>query len=144
MNPQSKIQNPKLNNPLQPLPPIQRLGWLIHFRDLRCRRSITTFRARRRYPITCETVRVQQRDRRTRRDGVTEPVIYTGQELFIRIKDNAGTWHRCLPTPANQHPLIHDFTFLIDHFDIPEVHDVATLNQKQFAANKRALKALEK
>jgi hypothetical protein len=128
---------------------MQRLGWLSNFKELRCRTSVpfdssVLFSRSRRYAITTERVKIQFKERRARRDGVCEPVTLTGSEMLVRIKDNAGNWHRCIASPAGKHALIHDLQFLVDHFDIPEVPDVAQLNPKQFAANKRALRALEK
>lgn len=131
-------------NPLQPLPPAQRLGWLPQATELRCRKSFPVFTHNTRYPITTEKVKVQLKERRARRDGISEPVTYAGIELLIRVKDNHGNWHRCLANPAGQHALIHDLAFFVEHFDIPQVPDLARLHPKQYHKNQRKLKELEK
>ncbi len=130
---------------------MQRLGWLPHFKELKCRRTVAAslcrgapiFTCDHNYPVTTERVKVQFKERRARRDGVSEPVTYTGSEMMVRIKDNQGNWHRCLPNPANTHALIHDLVFLVRHFEIPKVPDLATLHRKQFNHYKRKLKELE-
>lgn len=134
---------------------MQRLGWLPHTGELKCAipidignllagRRTTVFSKGDRYDFTTEKVKVFSKERRARRDGVSEPVTYSGYELFIRIKDNRGNWHRCLPNPQGQHALIHDLEFLVEHFEIPEVPDLAKLHPKKFATYKRKLRKLEK
>jgi hypothetical protein len=134
-----------VNHPLQPLQPLQRLGWLKHFTAIECSKaSHGVFRAGQSYPMTSETVTIRTKDRRQRTDGVSEPVTFTGKNILIRVKDHAGDWHRFLENPAAEHPLIHDLKFLVEHFSIPEIQDVATLNPTQFRKNIRKLKALER
>lgn len=131
--------------PLQPLPPMQRLGWLPQSGTLKCLRScVPAFLRYSPYDFTTEKVKVFSKERRARRDGVSEPVTYSGYELLIRVKDDHGEWHRCLPNPQGQHALIHDLEFLVEHFEIPEVPDLAALHPKKFAAYKRKLKKLER
>lgn len=147
----------QIANPLQPLPPMQRLGWLPQATELRCRKSFfnpkmwagykhppACFAHGERYPITTEKVKVHMKERRARRDGISEPVTYTGYELLIRVKDNHGNWHRCLANPAGQHALIHDLVWLVRHFDIPKVPDLAKKHPKQFKEFQRRLKKLER
>lgn len=141
--------------PLQPLPPMQRLGWLQHFSSLKCKTGHTSqvtghFLKNRRYAIATETVRVESKERRARRDGSSEPVTYTGKDLLVRIQDEQGNWHRFLSNPpllqhskTPKHPLIHDFMFLVKHFEIPEIPDAAALQPKLFREMKQRLKALE-
>jgi hypothetical protein len=132
-------------HPLQPLPPMQRLGWLPQTTELKCRRGApAAFTYGQRYSVTTEKVKVHLKERRARRDGISEPVTYIGLELLVRIKDNHGNWHRCLANPAAQHALIHDLSFLVEHFDIPPVPDLARLHPKQYNKNQRKLKELEK
>ena len=143
-------------NPLQPLPPMQRLGWLPQRGQLKCIKTARnpkmwagyntppSFLDRGQlYDFTTEKVKIQIKERRARRDGISEPVTYAGVELLIRVKDNHGNWHRCLANPAGQHALIHDLSFLVEHFDIPQVPDVAKQHRKQFANFQRRLKRLE-
>jgi len=134
-----------MNPPLQPLAPAQRLAWLVNHSLLRCKRSEPAghFLKGSDYAITTETARIQFKERRARRDGITEPVTFTGHELLVRLKDEKGNWHRCLPNPTATHELIHDFAFLVQHFHIPDVPDIAKATPKQFAAMKRRLKMLE-
>lgn len=124
---------------------MQRLGWLPQTGQLKCSRScFPVFLRDSFYEFTTEKVKVFLKERRARRDGVSEPVTYSGYELLIRIRDNQGNWHRCLPNPQGQHALIHDLEFLVEHFHIPQVPDLAALHPKKFAAYKRRLKRLER
>lgn len=133
---------------------MQRLGWLPHAGVLKCTESVdignllagrrtTVFANGESYSFTTEKVKVFTKERRARRDGISEPVTYSGYELVVRVKDNQGNWHRCLPNPQADHALIHDLEFLVEHFEIPEVPDLAALHPKDFSRYKRRLKQLE-
>ena len=141
-----------MNYPIQPLPALQRLGWLIHFSSLKCRRTVSqlstfnsqpSFRAARRYPFTTETVKVRATERRAGRDGVSRPVHLTGLDLLVRLRDEQGQWHRFLTLPATKNEIIHDFRFLVEHFEIPDIPDLARLQPGRFREYKRKLRALE-
>ena len=133
---------------------MQRLGWLPHTGQLKCTepvdignllagRRTTVFIKGQSYDFTTEKVKVFIKERRARRDGISEPATYSGYELLVRVKDNQDNWHRCLPNPQGEHALIHDLEFLVEHFEIPKVPDLAALHPKKFAAYKRKLKQLE-
>jgi len=132
-----------MNAPLLPVAPYQRLGWMRHFKSLRCKKDCAGFTKGRDYPILVEDVRISHGERRLRRNGVRESVTLTGRGLMFVIKADNGWRHRFLDRPQDAHPIIHDFAFLVEHFTIPQVRDVALLNPKGFETYKARLRALE-
>lgn len=138
-----------MNYPIQPLSPIERLGWLVHFSTLKCKKNFSAsgsqlFTVSKRYSFTASTVKVRRTERRARRDGIRSPVHLTGPDLYIKIADESARDHRFLARPATRNDIIHDFAFLVEHFEIPEIPDLASLHPKKFQEYKRRLRALEK
>lgn len=130
--------------PLQPLAPMQRLGWLPHFTKLKCRLAIEgCFRRGATYPMLTSIVKVESKERRTTRSGGTEPITIAGRDLLVQLRDDKGHWHRFISRPPFTHEILHDHAALVEHFDIPEIPDLAALQPKRFAEFKKRLKELE-
>jgi hypothetical protein len=90
-----------------------------------------------------EDVRLTHAERKTRTGGVKEAVTLSGNGLMVVIKADNGWRHRFLDQPRAEHPILHDFQFLVEHFTIPPVPDVARLHAKAFETYKARLRALE-
>jgi hypothetical protein len=114
-----------------------------HFNFLRCKKDCSGFTRGKDYPMTLESVRLSHGERRSRRNGVRESVTLAGRGLMIVLKADNGWRHRFLDRPQAEHPIIHNFGFLVEHFTIPQIPDVARLNPKAFETYKARLRALE-
>ncbi len=158
-------------SPLVPLPEIQRLGWLDEQDDILCQKDLfmtddltaPVFRAGLRYRLNSLTVPVQRTEWRPNLAGVEEELELTGQELSLIISVPSAS--RCgsanssrdfvfmeerlkksnvmvADKPGDQYI---DFTLqqLIDHFEIPEVPDLATLRRAEHDQRRAALADLE-
>jgi hypothetical protein len=132
-----------MNAPLLPLKPIERLGWMRHFPSLRCQRSCTRFTSGRDYAMRCETVKMVRPERRLRSNGAHQHVMLSGLDLIIFLTDDRGWNHRFLERPTITHPIVHSFEFLVEHFRIPEVPDVGTLEPDRLEMFRQRLRALE-
>lgn len=142
-----------MNHPLQPLTPMQRLGWLQHFTRIRCTQKFASFVPGQSYPVTTSTAAVNHSETRLQRDGMPAAVILTGWDLLVKIsatpienrksKIENSEVHRFLARPQSIHPWIHDLSFLIAHFAIPEILDLAALNSAAFRNYQEKLRALE-
>jgi len=80
-----------------------------------------------------------------------EEVLVTGQELLLRIKDDAGEWHAFTQynlgaEQENERPEkhFHLLSELVECFHIPAVPDVAQCHPAEFAEYQRRLRALER
>lgn len=134
-----------MNAPILPLSPYERLGWMRYFQSLKCRKTCCkrSFQAGKIYAMSVRTVRVTTRERRRRRDGLFESVELAGCDLEIVLTAGNGWRHRFLDKPQASHPIVHNFEFLVEHFSIPQVPDIATLNPQGFETYKARLRALE-
>lgn len=129
---------------------MQRLGWLQHFTRIRCTKKFASFEPGQFYPVATSTVAVNHRETRLQRDGMPAAVILTGWDLLVKISAAAigseqpdPCVHRFLARPQSIHPWIHDLSFLIAHFAIPEILDLAALNSAAFRNYQEKLRALE-
>jgi len=123
--------------PFYPLNPVQRLGYLDEFESLTCRKTLAGFSEGRRYSITSRTIPVERREKRLNLAGNPEEIEVSGNELLIEINDDHGTRHAFTFDTGNRNlsgfkP--HDLQALIDHFDIPAVPDIASLQPDRYAA----------
>lgn len=124
--------------PIIPLPPVQRLGFLDEHDTLACVRDLPgIYAAGTRYRLESSTVRVRRRGARVNSEGEEEPVEYTGSELVLSLHSEAGKHHYVDPRLLRQEVTFLDFPEtdrlrslreLLEHFEIPEVPDIATLN----------------
>lgn len=130
-------------HPLQPLAPIQRLGWLKHFSRIKCAKSFARFVAGALYDVTVENVGVSHEEIRIRHDGDAEMVTLSGSDLLIKIADGEGEKHRFLAAPKSKLYMIHDLPFLVEHFHIPAIPDLGAMRPRELEALKKKLRALE-
>lgn len=141
--------------PLRPLNTVQRLGHLDEEDEIRCERPLGIgFSAGRTYPLESETLHGRKIERRPHHrfagKGKTEQVLVSGQELLLRIKDDAGKWHaftqynlgkaQQMERPEEHFHLLAE---LVECFHIPEVPDVAQVHPEKFATYQARLRALE-
>jgi len=132
-----------MTRPLQPLTALQRIGWLFGQQKLACIQSHEHWTAGKTYAAICEEVNLQgQRTRRTRK-GIEETVALSGRELMIRLIDDNRDWHRFIPNPTFTHRLVHSFSFLVSHFAIPAVPDIAEAYPDLYDEYLKRLHALE-
>ncbi len=89
--------------------------------------------------MVTQTVRIKSETRNAK----SETVVLTGCELMIVLTADNGWRHRFLAAPKKTHTIIHSFEFLVEHFHIPQVPDVAALNPNGFETFKARLRALE-
>ncbi|MGN6556355.1 MAG: hypothetical protein ACTHLW_21800 [Verrucomicrobiota bacterium] len=147
--------------PLYPLNPIMRLGYLDEHETILCERILgRNFTAGRRYPLRSQTVQVTRAGTKINNSGMPDDVEYSGQELAFYIRDNAGVERIFMDAQFREENirvnLLNDrkedgdkvkidFTlqYLVEHFHIPEVPDVATLHPDAYQRNLRLLDEIE-
>lgn len=139
--------------PLIPLPPVQRLGFLDEHNSLSCMADLPgTFVAGRHYQLESSTVRARRRGYRVNSEGEEEPVEYTGSELVLTLHSESGPIPYVDPRLMASNVELLDFkesnklrslTELLDHFEIPEVPDLATLNPALAKAAADSVRQLE-
>ncbi len=93
--------------------------------------------------MATQTVRITFSENRNSELGTRKFCTLTGCELMIVLTADNGWRHRFLAAPKKTHTIIHSFEFLVEHFHIPQVPDVAALNPKGFETFKARLRALE-
>lgn len=136
--------------PLHPLSEIQRLGYLDEQDMVTCQKDLqdpltrrVIFRSGEHYPLRTQTVRVERLTERPDSKGMDCDFLLSGNELAIFIKDATGK-EQCfmdarLMTAAGveiedvkpNHPL----QVIAEHFEIPNVPDVADCDPKRFQEN---------
>lgn len=140
--------------PLYPLPATQRLGYLDEHDCIICirdfvQREVRLFAGDKIYPIRTKTVKVTRLAQRRNLKGEVEHLKLTGQELAILITGENGeevcfVSDPCrVPQNLNERYLVLDLRTLIEHFQIPEVPDVATVHRTTFDQNLQTLTKLE-
>jgi hypothetical protein len=114
------------------------------------------FAAGQRYTIRTETIAIKRTGRKMNLTGQLDDVLWEGSELALFIKDNNGTERLFmderlraedvrLSIQAEDAPSPIEFNLqqLADHFDIPEVPDVATKSPAAFQRNVELLQQIE-
>ena len=145
--------------PLRPLNAIQRLGYLDEHDEITCCQNLGAFVAGRSYPIRTLTIQVSRDGTKVNLEGELDSVAWTGSELCIYIKDGDGIERSfmesrlrgedvTLSLPAasgSADDVTIDFTLqeLAEHFTIPDVPDVATLNPELYQRNLALLHEIE-
>jgi predicted RNA methylase len=122
--------------PFYPLNDVQRLGYLDEFESLACKKTLPGFREGHRYPITSRTIPIERRETRINLAGNPETIEVSGNELLIEIPGEGGTRHAFTFDIENRNLAglkPHDLQTLIEHFDIPAVPDIATLQPDRYA-----------
>lgn len=118
--------------------------------------SAFCFKAGTRYTIRTETIAIKRTGRKMNLTGQLDDVLWEGSELALFIKDNNGTERLFmderlraedvrLSIQAEDAPSPIEFNLqqLADHFDIPEVPDVATNSAEAFQRNLELLRQIE-
>ena len=140
--------------PLRPLNAVQRLGHLDEEDDIRCEVAPGIgFTAGRSYALESETFQGRKVERRPHPGGEKdrkEEVLVTGQELLLRIRDDAGAWHAFTQYDLGRDQQaerpekhFHRLAELVECFQIPDVPDIAQVHPEEFAEYQRRLRALE-
>ena len=143
--------------PLYPLNAIQRLGYVDEYEMLTCVKDLgTVFKAGLNYELKSETVRTTRAGTKMNLEGGLDDVQYNGAELAIYLLTREGTPMLFMDArlmDANVRLSIQDegapspinFTLqqLANHFAIPEVPDVATLNPEGYQRNLALLHEIE-
>jgi hypothetical protein len=143
---------------LVPLPKIQRLGYLDENDDILCLKDLcrdhgVAFVAGKRYPLATRSMRFTRTQMKPNLQGENEELELSGQELAILVTAVGNEW--CFMDAALRSPnvkvgdddgkdVVH-FTLqeLVDHFDIPEVPDVAITDPTRFNSFVEQLHKLE-
>jgi hypothetical protein len=146
--------------PFYPLSEVQRIGYVDESETLLCRRNgLPGIEAGKRYEIFSQTTKIGRHKARLNFDGEEETLFISGQDLVITIRgDNAkngtDTSVRFMQFPdmeldatgetPGRNPNTHDLQKLIEHFEIPEVADIASLRTEEYRANIERLRELER
>jgi hypothetical protein len=145
--------------PLYPLPGLQRLGYLEEEDSILCKADLvrdgaTLYKAGESYALATQSVCVTRLGFRPNLAAEMEEVEYSGSELATYITDATGT-QRCFMEDRLREQNVSldgypdtekiDFTLqeLDEHFVIPDVPDVASVNPDAFQANLAQLQQLE-
>jgi|CZKV01.1.fsa_nt_gi hypothetical protein len=142
--------------PLYPLNKIQRLGYIEEQDTILCLKDLGKwFNAGDRYVLRMETIRVTRNGTKMNLEGALDDVQYDGSELaiFIESPDGERLFMEARHMDASVKLSIQDvgkpspihFTLqqLVDHFEIPEVPDVATINPDGYNLNLQLLHEIE-
>lgn len=148
--------------PLYPLNKIQRLGYLDDNDDILCLRSFggpcgSHFEAGRRYPIRTETMAYKRQGEKTNLEGGRDKVEFEGSELafyidgrlFMDVRLKADDVRLSIEDPDEKNggvrncPIEHTMQELVEHFEIPEVPDVAARNPEGYQRNLDLLAEIE-
>ena len=151
--------------PLRPLNDIQRLGYLDEQDEIKCKRDLIgaggAFIAGNRYRIHTLTISVSRNGTKMNNIGELDDVEWTGSELCIYLKDEHGIERTfmearlrgedvtlCLPDfkpddEEGQVKINNTLQQLTEHFIIPDVPDVATLNPEIYQRNVDMLHEIE-
>ncbi len=143
--------------PLVPLPKIERLGYLDENDDILCVQDLGDFRAGVRYPLSTRSIRFTRTTTKPNIRGEDEELELSGQERAVIIKSDSpstpSTKSKTPSTESNESTFMDaslrapnvevgekpgaevvQFTLqqLVDHFDIPEVPDIATTDPVRY------------
>jgi hypothetical protein len=143
--------------PLVPLPKIQRLGYLDEQDSILCILDLETpgkcFRAGARYPLATRSMRFTRTQFKPNLHGEEEELELSGQELAIIVGDENTAATFMDGALRNENVRVGDaagadlidFTLqqLVDHFEIPDVPDIASANPERFQSFVSQLHQLE-
>lgn len=145
-----------VRSPLKPLNKIQRLGYLNDNDDILCLQSFGPFTAGARYPIRTETLGYKRWGGKMNLLGGLDEVewegaelaIYIGERLFmdarLREQDVRLSIEDEDEAEARTCPIEYTLQELVEHFEIPEVPDVATRNPEGYQRNLELLAEIER
>jgi hypothetical protein len=155
--------------PLQPLPPIQAMGYLDEENFIVCKRDMrrgseTLFFAGQRYELSTKTEIVERRTEKPTLSFGMDTFLMNGQELIISIKDAAGKDRQFVDArhltkdvvigdnkprwnyttnKEEKPPEYLKLQDLVEHFEIPIVNDVADCDPEGYRAALETLKRIE-
>jgi hypothetical protein len=89
-------------------------------------------------------VKVERLTERHNLAGCPEQILLTGQELVIQIACEVGSVSFMSAPNLAPRERAFDLEELLEHFEIPEVADVAAVNPAGYAHNLARLEELEK
>ena len=132
--------------PFYALPPLQRLGWLIEHEWIFCADDLGPFKKGKRYQLECVTTEFTKVTTRQNLFGDEEDVSHHAKDYVFEIRAANGTVHKFADwtgrrlknhtslgyTTLADKETRHSLTTLCEHFEIPEVPDVATLCPKRY------------
>lgn len=138
-------------HPIQPLKPIQRLGYLRYRDTILCRKSWNGFRAGQSYPVGTKTVRATWRSLRTNMDGGDDVVELGSQELAFYITNDrqeqvgfiSEKYRRGDVVLGDATEFNHNIGDLLNHFEPPDVPDVARVFPLIYQKNLKMVDDLE-
>jgi len=158
-------------SPLYPLNKIQRLGYLDDNDDILCTKDLVetsfpqllaVFKAGQRYQIRTETLSVKRTGRKMNLTGELDDVQWEGSELALYIKSigtdgkDDGQEHLfmeerlrksdvrlSIQAENDPSPIEYNLQQLVEHFDIPEVPDVASKDPAGYQRNLDLLTLIE-
>ena len=131
--------------PLYPLSKIQRLGYLDDNDDVLCVQALGPFQAGQRYALSTKTIQVKRSGEKLNLTGEVDEVMWEGSELALFIKGSDDVEHLfmeerlradnvrlSIQKEDENSPIEYSLQELADHFEIPEVSDVAAQNPEGY------------
>lgn len=118
------------------------------------RKQVPMFRAGKKYEIRTQTLTVKSSKWKPGLDGDDKEYVLTGQELAIYIKDEEGV-EQCFLDSRHSHKEVLDeraraitrrflgLDDLVEHFVIPSVPDVGTIDSERYGHYQNELQAIE-
>lgn len=129
--------------PFVKLTPVQRLGFLDEQEKIFCTKSFGRFKAGESYPLSASTITVERTKSKPTHSGNDVDLLLNGQELLIQIdgcnfldrKYHSREIFLSQQVEGKEKEVTPQFTLddIINHFDIPEVPDVAECRPDEYA-----------
>ena len=145
-----------VRSPLYPLSQIQRLGYLDDNDDVLCLKDLPGFAAGQRYTIRTETISVQRSGKKMNLTGELDEVQWEGSELALFIRDGDGIERLfmeerlraddvrlSIQDENSPSPIEFNLQQLVEHFEIPEVPDVAAIHPERYQQHLALLRQIE-
>jgi len=140
--------------PLYPLNRIQRLGYLDDQEEILCLKPLGPFVPGTRYAIRTETLGVKRIGSKMNLSGYLDEVLYEGSELALYINGGKELLFMdkrlaksdvtlSIQQEGDPSPIDYTLEDLAEHFEIPEVPDVAITNPEGYNNNLARLRQIE-
>jgi SNF2 family DNA or RNA helicase len=142
-----------IRSPLVPLPATQRMAWLDEVTEIKCTKSMGKFRAGMIYGIRSGSVLVERMTHKPNMAGEMEDILLNGSEMLLSIEGDDGKYHTFIDgrhlkpgvaitkQGAIADPVKPEFTLqqLVDHFEIPDVPDVAITKGDEYSRHRQEM-----
>jgi hypothetical protein len=138
-------------SPIQPLKPIQRLGWLDDATTILCVKSTDGFRAGESYPVKTSNPIVERDATRLNIYGSLDDITLESSEFAVEITNDRGEpvvfmqakflRKHCSISLRNRPT--HDFDVLLEHFEPPHVPSLSELQPDAYSKNLAILRLLQ-